>query len=211
MDEYSDIAVGFLAGGLARRMGGRNKALLEIGGRNVLDWQLAATRHHRVRLINANGDAHPYQPFGLPIIADTISGNPGPLAGILACLEYLAEQQEQVSMLLSCATDAPFIPADLAARLWTALQAEDAVLAQARSHGRRHPVFGLWPVSQRARLRHAVQSEGIRKIDDFTALFSVAIVDFDEQPDPFLNVNTPEDIAHAEAALKNKSANRHLS
>lgn len=204
MNEYSNIAVGFLAGGLARRMGGRNKALLEIGGRSVLDWQLAATRHHRIRLINANGDAPHYQPFGLPIIADTISGNPGPLAGILACLDYLAEQQEQVSMLLSCATDAPFIPSDLAARLWAGLETEKAVLAQASSHGRRHPVFGLWPVSQRARLRQAVQNEGIRKIDDFTALYSVAVVDFSEQPDPFLNVNTPEDITHADAALTNK-------
>ena len=75
MNDHCDIAVGFLAGGLARRMGGRNKALLEIGGRSILEWQLAATEQHRVRLINANGDARPYQPFGLPVIADNISGN----------------------------------------------------------------------------------------------------------------------------------------
>ena len=204
MNDHCDIAVGFLAGGLARRMGGRNKALLEIGGRSILEWQLAATEQHPVRLVNANGDARPYQPFGLPVIADNISGNPGPLAGILACLDYLAEQHEQVSMLLSCATDAPFIPPDLAARLRAGQEAEKAVLAQASSQGRRHPVFGLWPVSARARLRHAVQNEGIRKIDDFTALYSVAIVEFNAQPDPFLNMNHPEDIAHAEAALISK-------
>lgn len=204
MNEQTDIAVGFLAGGLARRMGGGDKALLEIGDYTILERQLAATQQHRVRLINANGDSSRYHLFGLPVVADNISGNPGPLAGILACLDYLAEKQEQVSFLLSCATDAPFIPSDLAARLWAGLEAEKAVLAQARSQGRRHPVFGLWPVSVRARLRHAVQNEGIRKIDDFTALYSVAIVEFNEQPDPFLNVNTPEDIAHAEAALTNK-------
>ena len=86
----------------------------------------------------------------------------------------------------------------------TALESRKAVLAQASSQGRRHPVFGLWPVSARARLRHAVQNEGVRKIDDFTALYSVAIVEFNAQPDPFLNMNHPEDIAHAEAALISK-------
>ena len=204
MDEHRDIAVGFLAGGLARRMGGLDKALLEIGDRSVLEWQLAATRQHHIRLINANGDARRYQPFGLPVVADNIGDNPGPLAGILACLDYLAEQHQQVSVLLSCATDAPFIPTDLAARLCAGLKAENAVLAQASSHGRRHPVFGLWPVAQRARLRQALQQDGIRKIDDFTALYPVAIVDFTEQPDPFLNLNRPEDIAKAEAAIGTK-------
>ena len=73
MTDIKDIAVGFLAGGLARRMGGVNKALLEIGGQTVLERQLAATAHHRVRLINANGDARHFQPFGLPIVALNVS------------------------------------------------------------------------------------------------------------------------------------------
>ena len=101
MTDIKDIAVGFLAGGLARRMGGVNKALLEIGGQTVLERQLAATAHHRVRLINANGDARPFQPFGLPIVADNIADYPGPLAGILVCLDYLAHYHPEISVLLS--------------------------------------------------------------------------------------------------------------
>ena len=203
MTDIKDIAVGFLAGGLARRMGGVNKALLEIGGQTVLERQLAATTHHRVRLINANGDARPFQPFGLPIVADNITDYPGPLAGVLVCLDYLAHYHPEVSVLLSCATDAPFIPGDLAARLASARQAKKAELAQASSNGRRHPVFGLWPVSLRDDLRAALLQEGLRKIDHFTARYRIAVADFSGQPDPFFNMNQPDDITKAEIALGN--------
>ena len=201
MTDIKDIAVGFLAGGLARRMGGVNKALLEIGGQTVLERQLAVTAHHHVRLINANGDARPFQSFGLPIVADNIADYPGPLAGILVCLDYLAQNHPEVSVLLSCATDAPFIPGDLAARLASARQAKKAELAQASSNGRRHPVFGLWPVSLRDDLRAALLQEGLRKIDHFTARYRIAIADFSGKPDPFLNMNQPEDITRVEIAL----------
>ena len=103
--------------------------------------------------------------------------------------------------MLSCATDAPFIPSDLAARLLAERNAQGAVLAQARSSGRRHPVFGLWPVALRAELRRALLDDGIRKIDDFTDRFSVAIAEFSGEPDPFSNVNRPEDITAAQAAF----------
>ena len=199
--DMTDIAVGFLAGGLARRMGGCKKALLEIGGQTVLERQLAATANHRIRLINANGDNRPFQAFGLPIVADNIADYPGPLAGILACLDYLAHYHPKISILLSCATDAPFIPNDLAARLSAARQAEEADLAQASSNGRRHPVFGLWPVSLRDELRFALLQMGLRKIDHFIARYRTAIAEFSGQPDPFLNVNQPEDISKAETAL----------
>lgn len=199
--DIRDIAVGFLAGGLARRMGGVNKALLEIGGQTVLERQLAATAHHRVRLINANGDIRPFQPFDLPIVPDNISDYPGPLAGVLVCLDYLAKYHPEIPVLLSCATDAPFIPSDMAARLAAGRQAKKAELAQASSNGRRHPVFGLWPVSLRDDLRTALLQEGLRKIDHFSARYRTATVDFSGQPDPFLNMNQPEDIAKAETAL----------
>jgi len=196
--EYDDIAVGFLAGGQARRMGGGDKALITISGQTILSRQIEATAGHRVRMINANGDAGRFSRFGLPVIADTLDGYPGPLAGILACLSYLERCHPEIDCLLSCATDAPFIPADLAVQLGRACQQQKAQLAQASSYGRRHPVFGLWPVSVKTALHNALVEEGLRKIDDFTARYSVAVVDFDRSPDPFMNVNRPEDISYAE-------------
>ena len=193
------VAVGFLAGGQARRMGGKDKPLLSIGGRTILDRQLDATALHKVRVINANGDLSRFESYGLPVIPDSLPDWPGPLAGILSCLDWLAQSHRECDLLLSCATDAPFISSDLALRLLQARTAENATLAQARSSGRRHPVFGLWPVSIRQDLRTALIEDGLRKIDDFTDRFSVAIADFAGHPDPFSNVNQPDDIAAAEA------------
>ena len=196
-----DIAVGFLAGGQARRMGGQDKPFISVGGQTILDRQLAVTAQHSVRLINANGDLNRFSGYGLPVVADNIADWPGPLAGILACLDWLAETHPTCDLMLSCATDAPFIPSDLAARLLAERNVQGAVLAQARSSGRRHPVFGLWPVALRAELRRALLDDGIRKIDDFTDRFSVAIAEFSGEPDPFSNVNRPEDITAAQAAF----------
>ena len=193
------VAVGFLAGGQARRMGGKDKLLLSIGGETILDRQLAATALHKVRVINANGDLSRFDSFGLPVIPDSLPDWPGPLAGILSCLDWLADAHRECDLLLSCATDAPFIPSDLADRLLQARISENTTLAQARSSGRRHPVFGLWPVSIRQDLRTALVDDGLRKIDDFTDRFSLAIADFVDYPDPFSNVNRPDDIVAVEA------------
>ena len=201
MTSVADIAVGFLAGGQARRMGGQDKPLICVGGQTILHRQMAATARHQVRLINANGDLARFSGYGLPVVADSITGWPGPLAGILACLDWLAQTHPSCDLMLSCATDAPFIPSDLAERLLAERTAQDAVLAQARSSGRRHPVFGLWPVAIRTDLRSALLEDGIRKIDDFTDRFSLAIADFDGRPDPFSNVNRPDDLTAAQAAF----------
>jgi molybdopterin-guanine dinucleotide biosynthesis protein A len=180
-------------------MGGKDKPLLSIGGQTILDRQLDATALHKVRVINANGDLSRFESYGLPVIPDSLPDWPGPLAGILSCLDWLAQSHCECDLLLSCATDAPFISSDLAFRLLQARTAENATLAQARSSGRRHPVFGLWPVSIRQDLRTALIEDGLRKIDDFTDRFSLAIADFAGHPDPFSNVNQPDDIAAAEA------------
>lgn len=195
------IAVGFLAGGQARRMGGIDKPFISIGGQTILHHQMAATSGHKLRVINANGDLSRFSGYGLPVIPDSVADWPGPLAGILACLDWLADTHPSCDLLLSCATDAPFIPPDLADRLVAARTADQAVLAQARSGGRRHPVFGLWPVSLRTDLRTALLDHGVRKIDDFTQSYSLAIADFDGQPDPFSNVNRPEDVAAAQISF----------
>jgi molybdopterin-guanine dinucleotide biosynthesis protein A len=180
-------------------MGGKDKLLLSIGGQTILDRQLAATALHKVRVINANGDLSRFDSFGLPVIPDSLPDWPGPLAGILSCLDWLADAHRECDLLLSCATDAPFIPSDLADRLLQARISENTTLAQARSSGRRHPVFGLWPVSIRQDLRTALVDDGLRKIDDFTDRFSLAIADFVDYPDPFSNVNRPDDIVAVEA------------
>ena len=195
------VAVGFLAGGKARRMGGKDKPFLSIGGQTILHRQLVATAPHKVRVINANGDLSRFNSYGLPVIPDILPDWQGPLAGILSCLDWLADAHTECDLLLSCAADAPFIPSDLAARLLQVRTDENATLAQASSSGRRHPVFGLWPVSIRQDLRTALIDDGLRKIDDFTDRFSLAVADFADYPDPFSNVNRPIDIVAAEAYL----------
>jgi len=155
-------------------------------------------------VINANGAPERFAGFGLPVIADVVDGFAGPLAGVLTGLEHAAATHPDVTHVISLATDAPFLPRDLGARLIAAV-ADGADMAQARSNGRRHPVFAIWPVSMAAGLRAALVDEGLRKIDDFTARHDCAIVDFvnedDAGLDPFTNLNTPEDLEMARRRL----------
>lgn len=191
-----------LAGGLARRMGGGDKAKIEIGGVSILDRVLATLSGQCVDLaINANGDAERFADTGLPVIADNVPEHPGPLAGILAGLDWLAEQDTGVEWMLSVPGDCPFLPDDLVERLHQARRKLGAgvPLACARSGEWRHPVVGLWPLALRTDLRHALTVEDLRKIEVWTARHGVAVADWPAAPvDPFFNVNTPEDAARAE-------------
>jgi molybdenum cofactor guanylyltransferase len=150
--------------------------------------------------VSANGDPTRFQPFGLPILADSIPGFAGPLAGILAGMDWAA--QKGAETLASFAGDAPFFPLDLVARLAAARDGSDAAIACAASAGRAHPVFALWPVSLREELHDALTREGTRKVDAWAAHYRSVTVSFGTEPfDPFLNVNTLEDWAHAETLL----------
>jgi molybdenum cofactor guanylyltransferase len=195
-----------LAGGLARRMGGGDKALIQIGGVAILDRALDRLGNGCERIVlNANDDPARFARFGLPVVADSIAGFAGPLAGILAGLDWAATNAPGTEWLVSVPGDCPFLPGDLVERLH-AVRAEQArPLACARSGEWRHPVVGLWPVGLREDLRHALVTEGLRKIEVWTTRHGAAIVAWPDQPfDPFFNVNTPED-----AAMANHIARQH--
>lgn len=192
-----------LAGGLARRMGGGDKPLKTIAGKTILDHVIDRLKPQCTGLvINANGDPARFARWGLPVAADSIAGFAGPLAGILAGLDWAAARQPLVTHVVSVAADTPFIPHDLVARFTDAMAASGADLAMAGSGGWNHPVIGLWPLSIREALRHALAVENERKIDRFTARFPLVTVNWDIGPvDPFFNANEPADLAAAEALL----------
>jgi molybdopterin-guanine dinucleotide biosynthesis protein A len=195
-----------LAGGLARRMGGGDKARIEIGGVTILD-RVLATLSGQVQgmVINANGDPKRFADTGLDVVPDSVPDFAGPLAGILAGLDYLAAQNNGIEWMLSVPGDCPFLPDDMVERLHEARRKKGAgvPLACARSGEWRHPVVGLWPLALREDLRKALMVEGLHKIEIWTARHGVAIADWPDQPiDPFFNVNTPEDAAKAEKIAK---------
>jgi molybdopterin-guanine dinucleotide biosynthesis protein A len=189
-----------LAGGLARRMGGGDKPMRQIGGRSILERVIARLTPQCGELIlNANGDPARFARFGLPVIADTVADFPGPLAGILAALDWAAAHRPGVSIVLSAAADCPFLPCDLVARLHEALLNEDAQLAVAASGGQSHPVIGLWSVALRDELRHALVQDDVRQVGRWTARYRLATVAWPTAPlDPFFNANTMEGVAEAE-------------
>jgi molybdopterin-guanine dinucleotide biosynthesis protein A len=193
-----------LAGGLARRMGGGDEALICIGGEAILDRVLAVLRGNCGPIIlNANGDPARFARYGLPVIADSVPDFAGPLAGILAGLDWAAAHVPGTEWVVSVPGDCPFLPPDLVDRLHAVRAEAGTPLACARSGDWRHPVVGLWRVDLRDDLRHALTVEDLRKIEIWTARHGVAIASWPEQPiDPFFNVNTPEDVATADRVAK---------
>lgn len=188
-----------LAGGLSRRMGGGDKALVPLAGRTLL--QRVTDRlapQVETLVLNANGDA---ARFGstLPIVPDAMPDHPGPLAGLLAGLDHVAEQRPGAEWLLAVPGDCPFLPADLAARLFAARGPAPAAFAA--SGGRRHPVVGLWRVAARGPLRHLLEG-GERRVGRFAAAAGAVEVDWPVEPyDPFFNINTPDDLDEARRIL----------
>jgi molybdenum cofactor guanylyltransferase len=199
-----------LAGGLARRMGGGDKARITIGGKTILARVLATMTPQCGRLIiNANGDPARFADTGLPVVADSIPDFAGPLAGILAGLDWAAAHAPDVTDLASVPGDCPFLPSNLVQRLAMARAEAKTPLACARSGDWRHPVVGLWPVALREDLRQALLVEGLHKIEIWTARHGVAIADWPAEPvDPFFNVNTPEDVAAAEHVAAQERGSR---
>jgi molybdopterin-guanine dinucleotide biosynthesis protein A len=194
-----------LAGGLSRRMGGGDKCLARVAGRPMLAHVIARLEPQVARLVlNANGDPGRFDGFGLPVVADPVEGFAGPLAGVLAGMLWAREHAPEMNWVASAATDTPFFPKDLVARLHAAIGGDPKAIALAASNGRLHPVFGLWPVALADDLTGALR-EGVRKVMVWVERHFHAVHDFgrfDPDRDPFFNANTPEELAKVESLIR---------
>jgi molybdenum cofactor guanylyltransferase len=199
----SDVIAVVLAGGLARRMGGGDKPLRLLAGRPLLDHVLARVAPQVADVIlNANGNPTRFAAYGLPVVPDPLPDFPGPLAGVLAALDWAAEHRPDIPTVLSVPGDGPFLPADLVARLEATRAAAGVPMACAASGGWTHPPIALWPVALRGALREALLA-GEKKIDRWTARFGCAAAEWPTDPiDPFFNANAPEDLAAAAVLLQ---------
>ena len=200
-----------LAGGRARRIGGGDKARIRVGGKTILERVVAALAPQCSQLIiNANDDPRRFADTGLAVVADDVPDYAGPLAGILAGLDWAADHAPGIEWIISAPGDCPFLPRDLVARLHCARTEAGTRLACAASAQRRHPVVALWALSLRADLRQGLLNEGVRKVESWIARHGVAVATWPSTPvDPFFNVNTTEDAAEANriAARESKSEN----
>jgi molybdopterin-guanine dinucleotide biosynthesis protein A len=189
-----------LAGGLARRMGGGDKPMRTIAGRSMLQRVIDRVAPQCNGLvINANGDAARFAAFDLAVIPDTVADFPGPLAGILAGLDWAAQHRPDIRWMLSAPGDCPFLPRDLALRLHNARRDDGAQLAVAASGGQTHPVVGLWDVALRHKLREALVTQQLRQVGRFMARYHLATIEWPVEPlDPFFNANTVDDLTEAE-------------
>ncbi|PWR23196.1 molybdenum cofactor guanylyltransferase MobA [Zavarzinia compransoris] len=190
-----------LAGGLSRRFGGGHKGLAPLDGRPLAAHVIERVAPQCAALaLNVNGPAGAFAAFGLPLVADGIAGHPGPLAGVLAGLRWLAAAGAG-DLLLTVTVDEPFVPLDLAARL-AAVRSAPGMIAHAAAGGRSHYLAALWPLAVADDLERALTIDGLARIRDFIARHPVATADFGPgPPDPFFNVNTPDDLAAAAVAL----------
>ena len=196
-----------LAGGQSRRMGGGDKCLLELAGKPLLAHVIERLKPQTSALVlNANGDLDRFSEFGLPTIADPVEGFAGPLAGVLAGFTWARENAPDTRWIVTAATDTPFFPQDLVARLLEATKGQYPAIALASSNERMHPVFGLWPVALAGDLHQALES-GTRKVLDWTDRHKTVTAEFPGIEtggitiDPFFNANRPDDMAHAAAVL----------
>ena len=192
-----------LAGGRARRMGGVDKTFVKLGGEALIARAMArASLQVGELLINANGDPSRFAKFGVPVFSDSIDGFLGPVAGILAGLEWMREHRPDARWLASFACDCPFFPHDMVERLIDKAQSENALVAVAASGEQHHPVFAVWNASIPATSQGVLKDQDMRKMDNFVACFANTRVLFPSEPiDPFFNINTPDDLQRAEMLL----------
>jgi molybdopterin-guanine dinucleotide biosynthesis protein A len=207
-----DIPVVVLAGGRSSRMGA-NKAFALLAGESLLARISSKIEQRQRKPIVLNADADWPDAMGMPLVPDRIPGKLGPLAGVLAALQDAQLRYPEASHVATIPVDSPFFPSDLIVRLADVIHGSDEI-AIAASLGQDHPVFGLWPISAAADLEQWIASDEKRRVRDFLAGHKVWHVEFPAIEtaigplDPFFNINTPADLAEAEAwlaALENMS------
>jgi molybdenum cofactor guanylyltransferase len=203
-----EIAGVILAGGQSRRMGGGDKSLLSLGGGSLLDYVIARFAPQVGPLmLSANGDPARFAGVGLPVLADTVKGFAGPLAGILTGLDWAAASTA-CKALATAASDTPFLPENLVERLAAAVEERPDAIAVACSGGKRHPTFALWPLELRDVLRRFLVDEDIRRVSAFIDRHGFVEVEFSplksgkQKIDPFFNINTSDDLVRAERLLQ---------
>ena len=212
---HADITGILLAGGQSRRMGGGDKGLLKLAGKTMLQHVIdrmagQVPRQVQSLAINANGDANRFTEYGLPVFPDTMADHPGPLAGILAGMQWARENTKECQWIATVSTDAPFLPSNLIEKLHEAASANPGAIAIASSEGHVHPVIGLWPVRHADDLHEALLS-GVRKVLAWTDRHGTVPVDFplekigEDGIDPFFNANTPEELEVARQLLARTS------
>lgn len=187
-----------LAGGQARRLGGVDKGLVEVGGRRMIEWIVDGLGPQvDTIVINANRNPDRYRRFGFPVVADRLSSYQGPLAGVAAALDGVPDG----AAILTVPCDSPMLPPDLAARLLGALEAQRAELAVAHDGERLQPVHALIPAALRASL-DAYLATGERAMHGWYARHRMATADFSDRRDLFLNLNRPDDLARLEQLMR---------
>ncbi|PUA30328.1 MAG: molybdenum cofactor guanylyltransferase MobA [Cellvibrio sp. 79] len=189
-----------LAGGLAKRMGGGDKCLLPLAGKTLLQRTVERAQPQvGLLLLNANGSSLRFARTRLPVIPDVFPNNLGPLAGIHAGLKRMHDDNPDAEWLASFASDTPFFPTDLVERLRGAAAASNSLLAVAASKNRTHPIFSLWHASLLEKIEEQLQSGDIPRLQDWVKQQKMVQVEFAADAfDPFLNINTPQDLYAAE-------------
>lgn len=209
---HDEVTGVLLAGGRSSRMGGREKALLDLAGQPMLLHVLARLRPQVGRIvINANGDPARFAGYCLPVVADAVGGYAGPLAGLSAGMAWAAAETPEARYVATAPADSPFLPTDLVVRLLAAVRAANAACAIAASGGERHPVAGVWNLDLAPALARSL-ADGVRALHRFADAQGCAVVDFAPQTiggahvDPFFNVNTPADLEKARALAAAEAA-----
>jgi molybdenum cofactor guanylyltransferase len=190
-----------LAGGRARRMNGADKPMLMLAGKTLMQHVIEHVAPQVDELlVNANGDVSRFAHFDRELLPDRMDGHPGPLAGILAGFEWTTQNRPGARWLVSFACDCPFLPSDLVSRLISGAQTAGVPVAFAASGGQRHPVFAAWSTDLPLDSNDVLVARGLRKVDDLIGAFPNTCVEFSSSPtDPFVNINTPDDLTRAEA------------
>ena len=190
-----DVTGIVLAGGLGRRMGGVDKGLQMLRGRPMIAWVLERLAPQASEIIiNANQNLEQYRGFGKPVVSDEIGGFAGPLAGLHAGLKTARH-----AYVVTVPCDSPFLPVDLVARLFAALEERGADLAVAKTGDQPHPVFSLCRRGLLPHLTEFLQGGG-RKIDRWYASLKVIEVSFDDEAEAFSNINTPDELKSFETS-----------